>query len=231
MTLRRASGLPHKILLDEAHYFLGGSDALHLIDPELAGYIFVTYRISNLAAAIRQSPDNVVMVTRETDPQETRALLDMCRPRPCETPPKMFGELAMTEAALLPGAEEARSRIRRFQLAPRLTAHIRHRAKYFDMPVPDWQAFVFTADGRAGARAHTLKQFTGVLSTAPADHLVGHLQRHDFSRWIEGVFRDGRLASHVRDVEARVAVDDPREVADAIVQAVRARYETPGVGP
>src|SRR4051794_39994150 len=27
ITLRRRTGLPHKILLDEAHYFLGGSDA------------------------------------------------------------------------------------------------------------------------------------------------------------------------------------------------------------
>ena len=43
--LRRHTGLPHKILLDEAHYCLGVGNAA-LVDPELAGYILVTYRVS-----------------------------------------------------------------------------------------------------------------------------------------------------------------------------------------
>jgi hypothetical protein len=149
VALRRNTGLPHKILLDEAHYFLGGGDASQLVDPELAGYIFVTYRISALPAAVRQSDDAVVMVTRETDPDETRTLLGMCRPQPCVgVAPDVFRDLTMAEAALLPGAEEAHGRVRRFQLAPRLTTHVRHRSKYLDMPVLDAQAFVFTGNGR-----------------------------------------------------------------------------------
>ena len=36
-TLRRQSGLPHKILIDEAHYYLGEPDGRHLVDAELAG--------------------------------------------------------------------------------------------------------------------------------------------------------------------------------------------------
>lgn len=67
VTLRRSTGLPHKILLDEAHYFLSGPDSSRLIDTELAGYILVTYRVSGLAPAIRMAGDTVVMVTRETD--------------------------------------------------------------------------------------------------------------------------------------------------------------------
>jgi hypothetical protein len=126
----------------------------------------------------------------------------------------------------LPGAEEAHGQVRRFQLAPRLTEHVRHRTKYLDMPVLDSQAFVFTGNGRPGTRARTLKEFTGLLATLPADRLAGHLRRHDFSNWIEGVFRDRPLAAHLREVEARVQTDDPREVADAIGQAIRARYKT-----
>ena len=83
VTLRRNTGLPHKILLDEAHYFLGGPDVSGLVDPELASYVFVTYRISSLSAAIRAAADTVVMVTRETDPEEARTLLTLCRPQPC----------------------------------------------------------------------------------------------------------------------------------------------------
>jgi hypothetical protein len=228
VTLRRTTGLPHKILLDEAHCFLGGTDVGHLIDLELAGYIFVTYRVSTLPALVRESADAVVLVTRETDPEEANALLAMCHPQPCALSPAIFHDLSTTEAALLPGTQEAHGKVRRFFLAPRLTAHVRHRTKYLDMPVLDSQAFVFTADDRPGSRARTLKEFTGFLMALPGDALAGHLKRHDFSRWIEGVFRDRPLAAHLRKVEEAIAIDSPRDVADAVAQAVRARYEPAG---
>jgi hydroxymethylpyrimidine pyrophosphatase-like HAD family hydrolase len=227
VTLRRSTGLPHKILLDEAHYFLNGPDTASLIDPELAGYILVTYRVSALAPAIRNAGDTVVMVTRETDRTEAKTLLTMCRPQPCTAvSPDVFRDLQTTEVALLPGAEEAHGELRRFQLAPRLTSHVRHRTKYLDMPVSDAQAFVFTSDGEPGARAHTLKALTGLLAALPADRLAGHFRRHDFSRWIEEVFRDRPLAAHIHEVETRADLEDARDVADAVGQAVRARYET-----
>jgi hypothetical protein len=94
------------------------------------------------------------------------------------------------------------------------------------MPVLDSEAFVIPGDGKPGARARTLKEFTGLLAAVPADRLKGHLRRHDFSRWIDEVFRDRPLAARLRTVESGVESDDPREVADAVAQAIRARYET-----
>ena len=227
VNLRRRTGLPHKILLDEAHYFLAGSECVNCIDPELAGYILVTYRVSALDQSIRAADDTVVMVTRETDPLETETLRAMCaRVSTTGAPPSVFSDLATNEAALLPGAEEAHGQIRRFQLAPRLTAHVRHQSKYLDMPVAEGQAFVFAADGRPGPRARTLKTFTGLLATLPGSQLAGHLKRHDFSHWMEGVFRDRPLATHLHGIETRVDVDDAHEIAGAIAQAIRARYET-----
>ena len=227
VTLRRRTGLPHKILLDEAHYYLGGSDSAHLIDPELAGYILVTYRISGLIPSIRMTSDAVVMVTRETDRQEAETLLQMCRPKPCATiRPGLFSDLTTGEAALLPGAEEAHGRVRRFELAPRLTEHVRHRTKYLDMPVLDSQAFLFTDNGHSGPRARTLKQFMGLLAALPAAQIEGHLRRHDFSRWLDDVFRDKPLGSYVNTIEDRVDTEDAHDVAADIAQAIRARYET-----
>jgi hydroxymethylpyrimidine pyrophosphatase-like HAD family hydrolase len=224
---RRSTGLPHKILLDEAHYFLAGSDVSRLLDLDLGGYIFVTYRISSLPTLLRTIADTVVMVTRETDPQEARTLLTMCRPRPCGgVSPEVFAALQTTEAALLPGVEEAHGQVRRFQLAPRLTAHVRHQTKYLDMPVLDAHAFVFNTDDRPGPRARTLKEFTALLVAISGDRLAGHMRRHDFSRWIEGVFRDRPLAAHLRTIEAAIETDAPGELAEAIAQAIRARYET-----
>lgn len=225
--LRRRTGLPHKILLDEAHHYLGGADSGSLIDPELAGYILVTYRISGLAASIRGTADAVVMVTRETDTHEAETLLDMCRPRPGVTlSAEVFRDLAMSEAALLPGVEESQGQVRRFLLAPRLTSHVRHRSKYLDMPVLEAQGFVFSDDDKAGPRARTLKELIGLLAALPSARIQSHLERHDFSRWLADVFRDNPLASHLRTIEARVGTEDARDVAADIAQAIRARYET-----
>jgi hydroxymethylpyrimidine pyrophosphatase-like HAD family hydrolase len=224
-TLRRRTGLPHKILLDEAHYYIGG-DAGRLIDAELAGYILVTYRISGLAVSIREAEDTVVMVTRETDLTESETLLQMCRPRlEARMAPPSFRDLAINEAALLPGPAEARGQVRRFRLAPRLTAHVRHKSKYLDVPLLHHQAFVFTDQSRSGPRARTLKEFMGLLSVLPAGQIQGHLERRDFSRWLADVFRDMPLASHVRRLEGRCEVDDAREIAEEIIQSIRARYE------
>ena len=225
ITLRRRTGLPHKILLDEAHYYLGGPDANRLIDAELAGYILVTYRVSGLAESIRATTDAVVMVTRETDPHEAATLLGMCRPQPA-TSANIFRDIAANEAALLPGAEESQGQVRRFRLAPRLTSHVRHQTKYLDMPVLDEQAFVFTDNGRQGPRAHTLKEFMGLLSAFPPERIRGHLARHDFSRWLADVFRDHPLAGHVRELERRAATEDAKMLAADIAQSIRARYET-----
>ena len=225
-TLRRRTGLPHKILLDEAHYYIGGEHTGTLIDAELAGYILVSYRISGLAASIRETSDAVVLVTRETDPREATTILEMCRPHK-EAPMNAatLRDLSMSEAALLPGPAESHGQVRRFQLAPRLTAHVRHRSKYLDVPVPHDQAFVFSDKSRPGPRARTLKEFMGLLAVLPAGRIEGHLERQDFSRWLSDVFRDMPLASHVRRLEARTGIDDAKDIVEGIVQSIRARYE------
>jgi len=224
--LRRRTGLPHKILVDEAHYFVGGPHGTTAIDSELAGYILVTYRISSFDRSLYSSRDVVVIVTRESDPIEAntlQALCSSCTLNPIS--PETF-DLAMNEAALLPGADEACGEVFRFRVAPRLTAHVRHQTKYLDMPVTDNHAFVFWTGDGPGPRAATLKTFTGLLLALPTEAIGGHLRRHDFSRWINDVFRDGTLATRLYALENRLSTDKPHAVAESIAQAIQARYET-----
>ena len=229
-TLRRRTGLPHKILIDEAHYYLASPDSVDLIDLELAGYILVTYRLSALARDVRNVGNAVVLVTRERDRVESNALMELCSPKPGgAAAAALLADLAVNEAALLPACDEAHGSVRRFRLAPRLTEHVRHKVKYLDMPVLDGQAFVFTDHRKVGPRARTLKEFMGLLSTLPPAPIEGHLSRHDFSRWIGDVFHDQPLASHVHSVEARVGTEDVGDIAADIAQAIRARYETPAL--
>ena len=46
--MRRQTGLPHRIVVDEAHYFLHDADAHQLLDLERNGYTVVTYWASRL---------------------------------------------------------------------------------------------------------------------------------------------------------------------------------------
>ena len=92
------------------------------------------------------------------------------------------------------------------------------------MPVSDGQAFVFNERAPAH-RAQSLQQFVELLDRLPSPYIQGHLERHDFSRWLAEVFRDRPIAAHVAALEARALQDDARVIADAIVQAIRARYD------
>jgi len=223
--LRRDTGLPHKIVLDEAHYFLRGPDVTALVDPDLEGYIFVTYRVSRIDPAVRSTRDAVVIVTRETDPAESAALVALCRP--CTgISSTVFRDLKMNEAVLLPGPDESEGRLRLFRTAPRMTAHVRHQSKYLDMPVADWLGFVFSENGRPGPRARTLKEFIGLLAALPELGLAQHMGRHDFSRWMADVFRDRPLAMRIAGLEDRLDGENARNLADDIAQAIRARYDT-----
>ena len=70
---RRRRGYPHRILLDECHYFLNRPDQEQLLDPELDSYTLVTYRPSQLAQNIIRSVD-VIIVTRLTERAEVDSL-------------------------------------------------------------------------------------------------------------------------------------------------------------
>lgn len=235
--LRRHTGLPHHIVVDEAHYFLHASDVRDLLDLDLSGYILVTYRASRLHSDLLAA-SQAVIVTRESDPYEVGALFALCRS--CESHStenelgKMLGSLVIGEAVALPVTEEAGGDVRRIRLSPRLTPHVRHLSKYIDIPVPDGRAFVFWRDGSpTGLRARTLREFVGVLEQFPAAAFDGHLRRSDFSNWIANVFGDYPLASAVSKVEDDYRKGGISDVATSLLEAIRSRYEfiEPAIGP
>lgn len=220
-TERRRTGLPHKIVVDEAHQFLTGRNTAALIDPELGGYVWVTYRVSQLDRAVC-AQDAVRIVTRESEPSEIAALSRLCG---LPLDPAALRSIDQADAVLLPGPDEAEGHMLRFRIGPRLTSHVRHRQKYFDMPVAEAQAFVFAGGGVVGPRVRSFQELVALLETEPAARLRGHCERHDFSRWVRDVFRDGLLAARLHDIEGRTRDQDVRGVADALAQAIRARYE------
>ena len=219
--LRRATGLPHRVVVDEAHYFLNRLDDPELFDHELGGYLLVTYRISDLSPDILRASEAVI-VTRVDDRRQALALLALAPG--AGTPSEwmaLLADLAIDEAVLLPGTPETGDSMKRFRVAPRLTAHVRHRLKYADVPVCLEQEFVFTRGGRpTGERARTVRDLLSALPKLPDDVVRGHLARGDFRHWIEDVFGDRELGAAILHLEQ----GDVSNGRDALQRAIADRY-------
>ncbi len=223
--VRQRTGLPHRMLIDEAHYFLRDADMRELLGVESGGYTAITYQATSLHPDVLKYAD-VMLVTRATDPHEVALLADAAgASAEVEQWHRILRDLAVDEAALLPGAEESCGRLRRIRLVQRLTSHVRHRAKYIDVPVAQHHAFAFSdATRTVRATARTLKEFIDILAGAkfPIHH---HLQHGDFSKWIADVFGDRRLAATLRRLEVDFQLNRSIDINDALIQAVRSRYE------
>ena len=224
--LRRQTGLPHRIVLDEAHYYLH-EDAHHLLDFDRNGYTVITYCASSLPSSLLEATE-VMIVTCQSNPAELEALRRYCGR--CKTVDvtrwSMLGHLKLGQAVALPLTEESGGELRPFTVAPRLTPHVRHREKYVDVPVSPQQAFVFASHGQPMEhRSRTLRQFVRELEHTSDGMLDGYLVRGDFSRWIEGVFGDHALAEALRRLEERHRTASRTDTLAEIVATIRARYD------
>jgi hypothetical protein len=225
--IRHRTGLPHRILVDEAHYFLQDANGSQLLDLERNGYIVVSYWASRLPKELLAATE-VMIVTRESSPTEIEALRQWCSK--CAQIDRsrwsLLAHLRSGQAVALPVTEEAGGDLRLFTMASRLTRHVRHREKYVDVPVTDHRAFVFVADGQTSPyRVRTLREFVSALEHAPASRLDGYVRRGDFSRWIGDVFGDHSLAADIRALEQRHRSRASPETLPEIAAAVRERYD------
>jgi hypothetical protein len=224
VVLRRHTGLPHRIVIDEAHYFLA-DHLTDVLDLDLAGYVLATYRLSQLPPTVIDASDAVIL-TRMTDPHELATVLEYRHGSQVGQDWRTeLGSLSVGEAAVLPPAGSSDQALRRFRLAPRLTQHVRHRQKYVDVPVSFSHGFTFTRDGvPVGQPVRTLRELCEALEDCPLDVVRGHLARADISSWVGEVFGDATLAARLREVERLDMVRGAVDARDAIRELVVERY-------
>jgi hypothetical protein len=223
--IRQDTGFPHRIVLDEAHYFLHEPDSARLLDLDANGYTVVTYWASRLPQALLAVTD-VMIVTRESNAAEVDALRQWCSTCASVDPARwsILSHLKTAQAVALPITEEAGGDLRLFTLGPRLTPHVRHREKYVDVPVSETRAFVFRANGHQGIRrARTLRELVNVLDHTPG--LDAYLERNDFSRWVRDVFGDHALAAELRALEDRHRAMPSDDTSAEVAAQIRARYD------
>ena len=222
--LRQRTGLPHRIVIDEAHYFLHDGSVKGLLDLERNGYTVVTYCASRLPKALLDATE-VIIATCESNPAEIDALFRLCEGSAGAGREEWGGlsRLQPGQAVALPITAESEGRLRMFNVARRLTPHVRHRQKYVDVPVSDQRVFVFTTT--PAVRARTLRQFVGELERNAIATLEPFVDRGDFSRWIRDVFGDHALASELQVIESRHRGKAGPDTIPDLIDAIRGRYD------
>lgn len=203
---RSAWGLPHWVLVDEAHTPLGLGGAMEgMLRPGDDGYCLVTYRPEELPEPVLRDVD--VVVTTHGPHRADRPTATIRRAG---------------------GSERA------FTVAARSTPHVRHWHKYLGAPLPrdQWFRFVDTR-GTVIATAENVEEFLRRLESLDPTVLDGHLARGDISRWLAGSLQDHRLAAEAAAIERDVIAQRSLELARArsrLVAAIESVYGVPEHG-
>lgn len=225
---RKATGLPHWIIIDEAHHALGLPGALDsFLDSGQKGLCLVTYQPQVFGERLVNAIDFVLAV-----PGGKR----LAGPDPLAELERMFDLPAATATqevqdreALLISVGDRRD-VRRLQLVQRRTTHVRHRHKYMKGELPDHLHFVFRAsDGKSSATATNVQEFCDLARDSTAAAVDYHARRNDFSRWISMALQEQELATTVSTLENRYIAShhtamDLATLSRALVRAITNYY-------
>lgn len=226
---RLATGVPHWIIVDEAH------GVFHAKHRELlgrdGGTCLVTYQPWGLASEILDASDLVVFLRGSFDdgPPSFPDALGL----PDELRQALVAEvraLGRGEAVVLFGG--ATPGFTKIVLPRRAVGHVRHWHKYLHGYLPPRQHFFFR-DGRGptGRAAANLDDFFRELRRAPADVLRHHLGGGDFSRWLREVTRDIPLANAVAELEAHAVGANVWPHTEALRASLLALFDDVDGGP
>jgi hydroxymethylpyrimidine pyrophosphatase-like HAD family hydrolase len=219
------SGLPHWIVVDEAHYFFGAeptscADAV----VQTGSIILVTYRPSLIAPDILESI-GAFLLTRTTVEQEryfVDALLRARGPVGLDVSAAL-GALEAQHGGLL-SREDGVPRWQIFVPRPRLSVQAIRARRYAGTESPPGKEFLFRLpnDGTL-ASARTVEEFDQALASVPTASLEYHVARGDFSRWARDVLGDADLAAGLAKLETINAVGAPVD-REELRHHLHARY-------
>jgi hypothetical protein len=203
--VRRAHGLPHWVVADEAHLPADDGGGVLPLPPAGKGSCLITYRPELLPEQLGLGVD--ITLTPFAPGRDSHQRVKAGR---------------VLFADTLHGSRE-------LKIDRRRTEHVRHLRKYTGQQLPDSRRFFFQGAGLAPAG--NLVEFQRALRQLPPEVLTHHAGRHDFSRWIAGVLQDPTLAKNIAEIEydfvARAATNTER-ARSALSRAITSRYRVDG---
>jgi hydroxymethylpyrimidine pyrophosphatase-like HAD family hydrolase len=224
---RLQKGAPHWVVIDEAHGSLGAGGAVAgYLAPGATGYLLVSYQPWELSGEALGGLDAMIVVAGGQQSgigSIAKAMAGFAGDDAASLMPRLEG--AGLGRALLASRGGG---TRTLQVGRRTTSHVRHWHKYAIVEQPAQSRFYFRRGSGDGilAVAGNLQDFHRELSHCEAEVVLHHAMRHDFSRWIQGVFRDSVLAETIKAIEEGVVATsaNSNSIRNELLTAIEARY-------
>jgi hypothetical protein len=220
LDMRRRSGRPHWILVDEAHHLvpLDRPRAEQILPRELQGVIWVTVNPEHLAAAAVRCATHVVALGDDPDATLRAVAAPLGRP-----PPQHHGTALARGQALLWRAGSSESML--FEILPTRSERRRHVRKYAEGDLGEDRSFYFRGpEGKMRLRASNLMSFLELAEGVDDDTWLHHLQSGHYSRWFRECIKDPELAEAAARAERE---SDSAASRRLLRDAIRTRYTLP----
>ena len=216
--VRSMSGVPHWVILDEAHHVLpaDGSPGADLLRTGPEALCMITLVVEDLAPEARTLPTAVASTELGAFVAALKASENAGVPTAIPGGPFERGEAALAWL-------DERPRAVRFRVGRRRVQHRRHVRKYTEGELPPDRSFFF--HGPAGAlnlRAANLTRFVELAEGVDEATWAHHLGRGEYSQWVRDMIKDPELATQLAALET--SGDTPAESRRRVLGAIRARY-------
>lgn len=214
---RRANGLPHWLILDEAHDIAppGGQPAAALGPPTAESLALAAPSVDKLGPEARRAVTTVASADLGAFGAALHTLI-ADGGMPGVQPDGTGGALERGEAMLASLTSRA---CVRFRVARREVPHRHHGCQCAEEELSPDQSFYFRGSrGALSLRAASLKRFCELATRVDEGTWSHHLRRGEYSRWIRETIEDVQLADEIASLERHDG--SPR----AVLEAVRRRY-------
>ncbi|MGA0531044.1 HAD-IIB family hydrolase [Hansschlegelia sp. KR7-227] len=214
--LRRKTGRPHFLLVDEAHHFLPSShaeDAETLLN-QIRGVVLITTNPGLMARAALAEID--VLLAAEPVQSAIAAIAEARGAPPPRAPTPNQGELLFWRVN---DAGPPRIIANTAPAQP----HRRHRGKYAAGDVGTWKGFRFGHLGPDAPCATNLADFVRLAAAVGDDVWLRHLRSGDYAAWFLNVIRDQELAQAATEIGLQVGLP-AAESRKRVIEEIRSRY-------
>lgn len=220
MDLRKNTGHPHFIIMDEAHHLVPAAtaDSFFNFPEDFKNFMVITTNPGLISPAFLQRV-NIAIIMGEL-PNRSMAEFASLVTAPMEIPENI--RLQKGEALVWRKDQE---RIFPIRSEMPVTLLHRHKRKYANGDMgPD--SFYFRGPKKKlNLKANNLMSFIQMATGVDDETWLYHLREHDYSKWFRNAVNDEDLAINAQKIEKQE--QSPDISRKAIFQLIRERYTTP----
>lgn len=214
-SIKQHIGLPHWLLLDEAHHMLPAGQTPHANGDQFGSEVLVTVHPRSIDPKALESINVAVIVgpNAQRTLEECSAVLG----RPVEP---IAGDVQGLEV-LLWFCKDSQKAIR-MHVEPAEAERRRHRRKYAEGDLRE-KSFIFRGpEDRLKLRAQNLALFVQIAEGVDEVTWQHHLEAGDYSAWVRSAIKDELLADEIAEIERAGLA--PAESLEQIRAAIERLY-------